>query len=157
MKIKQIMTDNVYALQDGDTLIDAADLMAKHDIGIIPIIDVHGKINGVITDRDIVIKAVAQNISVEEPIKRVMSNHIHTVKTEDDVGKAVTIMSDFQIRRLPVVNEENELIGMISIGDIAVNESTDLKAGHALSEVSMPPSDHESNPFYGTKVDDFRL
>lgn len=157
MEIKDIMTHDVYALQENDTILDAADLMTKHDIGAIPIIDNKNRIVGIVTDRDIVIRAVSQEISLEESVGKIMSTDVYTIKEVDPVGIATKIMSDFQIRRLPVINNAEELIGIVALGDISTNELCDLKAAQALSEISMPNSDHESTNQYDTHVDDFPL
>ena len=139
MKIRELMTKNVRALKAEHTLQEAAQLMSDLDVGIIPIAEQGGKLQGVITDRDIVVRAVAKGMDINSTrISDCMTGKVVTV-TEDQTAKdAARIMADNQIRRLPVISENNALVGIIAIGDLAVVGIHENEAGLALSEISEP-------------------
>lgn len=137
LKIKDIMTKNVAYVNPDSMVTDAAQLMQKHNIGSIPVCDNSGVI-GIVTDRDIVVRNIAHgNNPMDTPVKDVMTSQIKTVTPEMDVRDAATVMSDNKIRRMPVV-ENNQLVGMVALGDLATNSSFDMEASQALSEISSP-------------------
>lgn len=122
MKVKEIMTPNATAIWLTESLADAAKLMWEHDCGVLPIVKDGRKVVGMITDRDICM-AVAINdrnpsaISVEE----IMSRQVHSIKPEDNLDQALQTMQEHQIRRLPVVNDEGELEGLLSMNDVVLH------------------------------------
>lgn len=131
------MTKNVAYVNPDSMVTDAAQLMQKHNIGSIPVCDNSGVI-GIVTDRDIVVRNIAHgNNPMDTPVKDVMTSQIKTVTPEMDVRDAATVMSDNKIRRMPVV-ENNQLVGMVALGDLATNSSFDMEASQALSEISSP-------------------
>ena len=122
MKVKDIMTSNVKAIWLTESLADAAKLMWQNDCGVLPIIKDGRKVIGMITDRDICMATAMRDtnpscVSVEE----VMTGRVYSVNPEDDVSQALQAMQEHKIRRLPVVNPEGELEGMLSINDIVLN------------------------------------
>ena len=121
MKIKEVMTPNATAIWLTESLVDAAKLMWDNDCGILPIIKDGRKVVGIITDRDICMAMAMRDtnpssVSVEE----VMSGQVYAVNPEDDVDQALQEMQEHKIRRLPVVNREGELEGILSMNDIVL-------------------------------------
>ena len=134
MKVREIMTADVVKATPDTTLEEVATMMKETDTGAIPVVDDNALI-GIITDRDIVVRCVAEGKDPAEcTAEDIVSENLETVEPDDDVDEAAQIMAHRQIRRLPVV-EDGRLVGMLSLGDIAVKESEDT-AGNALESVS---------------------
>lgn len=157
MKVRDLMTKSVISLKPQDTLIDAAKLMFEHNIGIIPIVDDNDYPLGVVTDRDIVIRGIAQNHHVKTHLEDIMTTNLITVYPDDSIAYATDLMGERQIRRLLVINDDGKLVGILALADISTTEENDEKAKEALSQISLRSTDKESNPYYGVEVDDFRL
>lgn len=139
MKVKDVMTKQVVSLKPNDTVKDAAFLMKKHNIGSIPVCD-NGKIIGIITDRDIVLRVEADGSNVDNTsVRDVMSSNPVIGNPEMDIKDAAKIMSERQIRRLPIM-QEGSVIGMVSLGDIAVEDNSKMNAEEALKDISEPCS-----------------
>ena len=137
MKVSEIMTKAVVTINSEDNVKVAADLMKEHDIGSIPVC-ASGKIIGVITDRDIVLRIVADGKnSTEQSVRSIMTSTPVVASPDMDVSEAAKIMSERQIRRLPVVRD-GKLAGIVSLGDFAVENNTDNCAEKALSGISSP-------------------
>lgn len=131
------MTKNIAYISPSSTVVEAAQLMQKHNVGSIPVCDNSGVI-GIVTDRDIVVRNVAHGKTPQSSIvKDVMTSQVTLVTPETDVSEASKIMSRDQIRRLPVV-QNNQLIGMVSLGDFAVDERSYTEASEALADISIP-------------------
>jgi CBS domain-containing protein len=133
-KIKEIMTKDCVTASPADTIFQTAKKMKDHDIGFIPIVE-GKKLIGVVTDRDLVIRGYAEQKDGSTQVKDVCSNATTSVGLDMDVEDAAKMMARQQIRRLLVV-DNGELAGVVAIGDLAVNEQHDEKAGKALSEIS---------------------
>lgn len=136
MKIEKVMTKNVEFCSPDSTIHDVAAKMRELDVGAIPICE-NNQLKGMATDRDIVLKAVAKNVSLDTPISEVMTKDpvrgtIHTTAQE-----AADLMADVQIRRLPIV-DDGKLMGIVSLGDLAVTEQLDVEVGEALEGISAP-------------------
>ena len=130
MKVKDIMTPNAKAIWLTESLTDAAQLMWENDCGILPIIKDGRKVVGMITDRDICMALAMRDrnpsgVSVEE----VMTGQVYSVNPEDDIDHALEAMREHKIRRLPVVNAEGELEGILSLNDVVLNAKTSNGAG----------------------------
>jgi CBS domain-containing protein len=137
MKISDVMTKTVASLNAEDTVKRAAELMKEHNIGSIPVCR-DEKVVGIITDRDIAVRTVADGKnSLEQKVKDIMSSNPVVGKPEMDIHDAARIMSERQIRRLPIV-ENNNLVGIVALGDLAVENILVDDAGRALSEISSP-------------------
>ena len=129
MKVKEVMTPDAKAIWLTESLADAAKLMWENDCGVLPIIKDGRKVIGLITDRDICMAiamrdTVPSSVSVEE----VMTGLVYAVKPEDDVHEALQTMQEHKIRRLPVLNVEGELEGMLSMNDIILHAKTSKSA-----------------------------
>ncbi|WP_044642229.1 CBS domain-containing protein [Risungbinella massiliensis] len=138
--VGELMSQDLYFLTPDDTIFEAAVMMKQHDIGIVPICE-EGKVTGVVTDRDLVLRGIADKKPNSGRLQEVMSQNLIFAAPEMDLMEAAEIMAEAQIRRLPVV-QENQLIGMLSIGDLATEEMSDQKAGGALSEISVRKHEH---------------
>ena len=137
MKIREIMTPDAQCVGPDETLVDAASLMRQLDVGVLPVCT-DGDVVGMITDRDIAIRAVAEAKDAgTTKVGEIMSPGSVCVFDDQDVSDAVRVMEEHQIRRAPVMNRERGLVGIISLGDIAVGSSTDL-SGEVLKHVSQP-------------------
>jgi len=133
-KIRDIMTDEVECCTLLDNMFEVAVKMKELNVGAIPIVDKE-KIVGMITDRDIVIRGVAEKHPGSTKVEDIMSKKLISVSPDTSSREAAKLMADHQIRRLPVVENE-KLIGIVSLGDFAIRELTDDQAKEALSEIS---------------------
>lgn len=137
MKVREVMTSNVSTLRDNSTIQDAANTMKNLNVGSIPVCDSTNRPIGIVTDRDIVIRSVANGGDANRSLREVMTNNLVSVSPDTDIHEAARIMAQHQIRRLPIV-ENNNLVGMLSIGDLAVRDIYIDEAGDALSRISEP-------------------
>jgi CBS domain-containing protein len=133
-KIRDIMTEEVECCSLLDNIFEVAVKMKELNVGAIPIID-QDKLVGVITDRDIVVRGVAQKHPGSTKVEDIMSNTLITVSPEASSNEAAKLMAEHQIRRLPVVLD-GKLIGIVSLGDFAIRKLTDDQAKEALTEIS---------------------
>lgn len=136
MKIRDIMTKDIATLRSDDSIERAARLMKQHDVGSIPVCT-DDKIIGIITDRDIAVRSVAPGQASDHRVADVMSTNLVVGNPDMDVQDAASIMSDRQIRRLPIV-ENNSLVGIVSLGDISLEPTTQNSAEDALKNISEP-------------------
>ncbi|WP_063555598.1 CBS domain-containing protein [Clostridium ljungdahlii] len=135
MKVKDIMTKSVISLNDDDTVEKAAQIMQQNNVGAVPVCK-NGKVIGIVTDRDIAIRSASQSGGTESKFVRdIMSANPVTGSPDMNLEDASRIMSDKQIRRLPIVENKN-VVGMVSLGDLAVNPKSNTQAGDALSSIS---------------------
>ncbi|MBM7659493.1 CBS domain-containing protein [Bacillus mesophilus] len=134
--VRDVMTTNVEYCTPLDNVYEVAVKMKDLNVGAIPICE-DEKLIGMITDRDLVIRGYAEKRSGSFEVTGVMSSDLTTVKPETTLEEATRIMAEKQIRRLPVV-DNGHLVGIVALGDLAVNQMSDERAGHALSEISEP-------------------
>lgn len=135
-KIRDIMTDDVECCTLLDNIYEVALKMKELNVGAIPIVD-QEKIVGMITDRDIVIRGVAEKHPGSTKVEDIMSSKLITISADASTKEAAKLMAEHQIRRLPVV-EGDKLVGIVSLGDFAIRELTDDQAKTALTEISEP-------------------
>jgi len=136
-KLKDLMSRDVQIISPDGTIKEAAQHMLKGNFGMMPVGE-NDRMIGTISDRDIAIRAVAEGKDPSTKVREVMSEGIVWAYEEDSVDDAVKLMSDHKIRRLPIVNADKRLVGIVALGDFAV-ESADIEAaGEALSEISKP-------------------
>jgi CBS domain-containing protein len=133
MNIRDVMTANPRTVSPGDPIQNAARIMRDEDTGAVPVVE-NGRPVGIVTDRDIVVRAVADG-ELNRPVRDIVSGEVITVRPEMSTREAAQLMSDHQVRRLPVV-ENDRLVGIVSIGDLAVKESNERRVGDALEEIS---------------------
>ena len=136
-KLKDVMTSDVQVISPDATIRQAAQKMREGDFGMMPVAE-NDRMIGAISDRDIAVRGIAEGKGPDTPVRDVMSEGITWAYDDDSIERAAEIMSEHQIRRLPVVNREKRLVGIVALGDFAV-ESSDLKpAAEALAEISQP-------------------
>ncbi|HZH58207.1 MAG TPA: CBS domain-containing protein [Metabacillus sp.] len=136
MNITEVMTTDVESCTHKSSCSDVALKMKKLEVGSIPICE-DERLVGIVTDRDIVIKGIANNLSGETSISKLMTEDIIKGTPDMSVEQAAEIMSQHQIRRLPIVEGE-KLVGMVSLGDLAVHNNSTKKAGKTLEDISVP-------------------
>ncbi|MDQ6785255.1 MAG: CBS domain-containing protein [Acidobacteriota bacterium] len=134
-RCREIMTSNVKTANRAMTLREVARLMSEGDMGAMPVVEA-GKLVGIITDRDIVVRAIAEGKHVDTQIGDVMTTEIFSVKPDDFVFEAIRLMGDRQVRRIPVVSETGELAGIIAMADIALEMEDEREIAETLEEIS---------------------
>ena len=143
MRVSEAMTRDVRLATPDETIQDAAKMMAEIDAGILPVRD-GDRLVGMITDRDIAIRAVAVGKGPETPIREVMSPEVRYCYEDEDLDRVTHNMADIQVRRLPVLNRDKRLVGIISLGDVAVMQDAHY-AETALSGISEPGGQHSQS------------
>lgn len=136
MKICDIMSDCVISIGMDEPVSAAARLLKSHNIGAVPVCSGDGKLRGIVTDRDIVLRCVAADADPNTtPVKEIMSRGILTAQPFDDAEKAAMLMSQDQVRRLPVL-DNGRLVGIVALSDLARNSNCEMEAASALTEIS---------------------
>ena len=136
MNVSEVMTSFPDTLDAEASIREAARLMRDGDYGVVPIIDINGSLIGIVTDRDIVVKAVAGGSDIDAPVRQCMTQQPDTVGADTTMEDAMRLMAKRQVRRLPVL-ENGRLIGMVSFGDIATSPESDHKKADTLAELSV--------------------
>ena len=136
-QLKDLMSRDVKVISPDMTIGEAAKKMRDGDFGMMPVGE-NDRMIGTISDRDIAIRAVAEGKEGGTKVRDVMSEGIIWVYEDDSVEQVATIMSKHQVRRLPVVNRDKRLVGIVALGDFAVESSEIQPAAKALSEISKP-------------------
>jgi CBS domain-containing protein len=144
MRVCDTMTREVQVAHAEDTIARAAELMVALDAGALPVCE-NGRLVGMITDRDIAVRAVAARKSPDTRIREVMSGDVKTCFEDEDLAAVAREMGDVQLRRLPVVDRGKRLVGIVSIGDVAA-VCPDRAAGGALSAICRPGGAHNQTP-----------
>jgi CBS domain-containing protein len=136
LKVKEIMSKDIASLRSDDSVERAAQLMKQYNCGSIPVCT-QDKIIGIVTDRDIAVRSVAAGNTTSQKVGDIMTGEVVFGSPEMDVNDAARLMSDRQIRRLPIV-ENNSLIGIVALGDISLEPACQDSAEDALKNISMP-------------------
>ena len=136
-QLKDLMSRDVKVISPDMTIGDAARKMRDGDFGMMPVGE-NDRMIGTISDRDIAIRAVAEGKDAGTKVRDVMSEGIAWAYEDESVEQVTKIMSERQVRRLPVVNRDKRLVGIVALGDFAVEKSEILPAAQALSEISKP-------------------
>ena len=142
MKVSECMTRDVNTIAPDRTIRDAARLMADKDIGCIPVGE-NDKLVGMITDRDIAVRAVCEGKNPDTPIREVMTGELMYCFEDEDVNHVARNMGDIQVRRLPVMSRDKRLVGIIALGDIACGATSKRLVGEALSGISREETGRE--------------
>jgi len=131
------MTPNPQSVSPNDHLTDAAELMQKLNCGLVPVVE-NGHVKGLITDRDIVVRAIARHKNPEkEKVSKFMTDNVECCSEDDDVFEAVKAMEKHQIRRIPIVNKNQKLVGIVALGDLAARNHDQRLCGEILEQVSQ--------------------
>lgn len=137
MLVSEIMSRGLVTVAPEDTVESAARLLSQHSVGALPVCGEDGRVRGIVTDRDIVVRAVAADCGLAAPVKTVMTRAVATVDARADVREAARLMAERQVRRLPVLNGDR-VCGMISLGDVAKSHICEMEALQALGQISLP-------------------
>jgi CBS domain-containing protein len=144
MQVKKAMTTDVELASPTQTIREAALLMGKVDCGALPVADKDSLV-GMITDRDIAIRAVAAGKGPNTPVKEIMSAEVLYCFEDQDIEEVARNISDLKVRRLPVMNREKRLVGILSLGDMARSTNGSDPAGDALKAISEPGGEHSQS------------
>jgi CBS domain-containing protein len=136
-QIKDVMSRDVQVISPDATIGEAAKAMRDGDFGMMPVGE-NDRMIGAISDRDIAVRGIAEDCDANAKVRDVMSDGIRWAYEDDPVERAVEIMSEHQIRRLPIVNRDKRLVGIVALGDLAVKEKNAKPAAKALTEISEP-------------------
>ena len=141
MKVREAMTGNVRLTSPDRSIREAAQMMIDQDIGALPVGE-DDRLVGMITDRDIAIRAVARNLGPDTPVRDVMSKEVLYCFEDEDIELVAENMGEQQIRRMPVVNRQKRLVGILSLGDLAqgADEGT---TGHVVADISRRGGRHD--------------
>jgi CBS domain-containing protein len=137
---EKLMTSDVRLIEPTQTIRDAARLMAELDTGILPVRE-GDRLVGMITDRDITVRAVAQGRGPDTPVREVMTDDVKYCYEDDDTNDVARNMADIQVRRLPVLTRDKRLVGIISLGDMAMSDGSG-RVGEAVAGISQPGGQH---------------
>lgn len=144
MRVAEAMTRDVRVVNPDESIIEAAKMMADCDCGVLPVGE-NDRLVGMITDRDIVVRALAQGKTADTKIRDVMSADVKYCFEDDDLDNVARNMGDIQMRRLPVVDQNKRLTGIVSLGDIAHTPQATQAATEALTGISEPITQHASS------------
>ena len=136
-QVADVMTRDVRVLSPKDSIQRAAQCMDELNVGVVPVCD-GSKLLGMVTDRDITVRGVAAGKMADTPVTEVMSEHVRWCYEDQDIDEVMDEMRDAQIRRLPVINHEKQLVGIVSLGDLADRGSDDKRVGETLKDISTP-------------------
>ena len=138
--VKDVMTPNPECASERDSIQDVARIMKDRDTGVVPVVDGGKKIIGMITDRDIVVRLVAEGKDpANARVNEAMTKNVRAVKEDSTVTEVLDVMSRAQVRRVPVVNDRNEIVGIVSMGDVAEKTNQDGKVGKTVENISEAP------------------
>jgi CBS domain-containing protein len=140
MKVSEVMTRDVIVVSPDQGIADAARMMAECDAGALPVGE-NDRLIGVITDRDIAIRAVAEHKSPDTKVREIMSEEVLYCYDDEEVEKVAKNMAENQVRRLPVVNRDKRLVGIVAIADVARGAKADT-AGKTVAGISKPGGAH---------------
>jgi CBS domain-containing protein len=141
MKVSEVMTETVRTVRPDQRVQEAANFMLSADAGSIPVAE-GDRLVGIITDRDIAVRGVAKGYGPDTPVRELMSNDVICARIDDAVEDAAARMSEAQVRRLPVVDQDQRLCGIVSLADLSREADTDC-ASEALEGVSQPGGQHQ--------------
>jgi len=140
MRVSEVMTRGVQLIEPTQTIQEAARLMAELDAGIMPVRE-GDRLVGMITDRDITVRAVAQGRGPDTPVRDIMTDDVKYCYEDDDTEDVARNMADIQVRRLPVLTRDKRLAGIISLGDMAMSDGSG-RVGEAVAGISQPGGQH---------------
>jgi CBS domain-containing protein len=143
MKIKEAMTTEVVVARPDQSIAEAARMMAECDAGALPVGE-DDRLVGMITDRDIAIRAIAKDLGPATRVRDVMSKEVLYCFVDEDIEHVAANMGEQQVRRLPVLNREKRLVGIVSLGDLAAN-SKPRTSGQAIAAISRPGGAHDQS------------
>ena len=143
MKARDIMAKDPHVVTPDTPLTEAARLMKQEDVGILPVVESKSskKLVGVVTDRDITLRHVAEGHTQDCPVREAMTQKVRTARPDDSVDDVMRLMSQEQVRRIPIVDERNQVVGMVAQADL-VRKADDRKAESTVEKISQPGGRH---------------
>lgn len=145
MKVREIMSQDVETVGPEATLQEAAERMSAVDAGALPVVGDDGALGGILTDRDIAVRGVAEGRDVfSARVRDIMTSEVVVCWEDEEVEQAAALMAANQVRRLVVLDRERRLVGIVSLGDLALDTPDALLSGRVLRQVSQPGFRHDS-------------
>jgi CBS domain-containing protein len=150
MNISDLMSKNPRTVTPDTPVSEAAQLMKEEDIGMVPVVErvggaeTRGRLVGVITDRDIAIRQVAEGRSSDSPVRDVMSSGVRTATPSDSVESVMELMGREQVRRVPIVDERGSLVGVVAQADLARKAKNEGHVERTVEQISQPGGSHQS-------------
>ena len=141
MNVSACMSTDVRLVGPNDTIQQAARAMKEIDAGFLPV-EQNDRMVGMVTDRDICVRAVAEGKGPDTAVREVMTDEVRYCFDDEDIDEVAQNMSELQLRRLPVLNRDKRLVGVISLSDIAQADGADAQAGQALASIAQPGGAH---------------
>jgi CBS domain-containing protein len=141
MKVSDVMTRDVQTVRPDQTAREAASFMLRADAGAIPVTE-GDRLVGMITDRDIAVRGVAEGHGPDTPVRDLMTNDIVAARIEDDTDDVAVRMSEAQVRRLPVIDDQQKLCGIVSLSDLT-QKADESSAEQALEGITEPGGQHQ--------------
>lgn len=145
MQVQQIMTRTVRSIGPADTIFEAARSMAEFDVGMLPVVEA-GALVGIVTDRDIAVRSTAGGVSPSMPVRRIMTANVATCSPDDSLEDALATMANEQVRRLPVCDGRDQLVGILGLADAAGRDPDEAEVGSTLAEICQPTGLHCQQP-----------
>ena len=145
MKVSEVMTGDVRLTKPDETIQQAARIMAEIDAGVVPVSE-NDRLVGMLTDRDITVRAVAQGKGPDTKVREVMTGDVKYCYDDEDTDQVCSNLGNQQIRRVPVVNRDKRLVGILSLGDLAISDAGG-RPGEALAEISRPGGHHSQSGY----------
>lgn len=144
MKVQDIMSVDPSTVTPDTPITEAARLMKDHNIGMLPVVESEGsrRLIGVVTDRDITIRHVAAGHLSDCPVREAMTDNVTTCEPHENVERVMSLMAEEQVRRIPIVDERGQLIGVVAQADILLEARGGKKTEHTLEEISKPHGKH---------------
>jgi len=144
MKIQDIMSTDPSTVTPDTPITEAARIMKDHNIGMLPVVESEGsrRLVGVVTDRDIAIRHVAEGHTGDCPVREAMTEKVSTAKPDENVDRVMNLMAEEQVRRIPIVDERGDLVGVVSQADIVLEAGDSLKAEKTVEKISRPYGKH---------------
>lgn len=137
MKVQDLMSKRLFALPETATAEAAARLMAKENIGLLPVLQ-KGRLTGVVTDRDLATRCMGAGLDpARTPLKKIMTKKVYAARPEETIMEASRAMAQHRVRRLPVCREDS-VVGILSVSDLARRADTGFEAAMAIAEISLP-------------------
>ena len=139
-RVRDFMTPDPACVSEKDSIRDVARIMKDRDTGVVPVVDGGRKIIGMITDRDIVVRGIADGRDLSNAaVNDLMTRNVRTVREDAAINEVLDVMRGAEIRRVAVVNSSDEIVGIVSMGDIAIEGNQDKNVGRTLEEISEAP------------------
>ena len=150
MNISELMSKDPCTVSPDTPVSEAARLMKEEDVGMVPVIErvggaeTRGRLVGVITDRDIAIRTVAEGRASDSPVRDVMSSGVRTATPNDSVESVMELMGREQVRRVPIIDERGSLVGVVSQADLARKAKNEGHVERTVEEISQPGGSHQN-------------